>query len=155
MLTEICGYLNNWFDVDEYHKKLPRLEGEFTITDGKLADLDNLLIMGQCFYIYGSYLNDGVYKYTEDLRLVNETFTGIVQSMRVEPEFLKICDEIEAWQEKYGNVDSLAMSPFNSESFGGYSYSKSSGGSSDGSSSMSAADPLSLFKKRLNRWRKL
>lgn len=155
MLTEICAYLNNWFDIDEYHAKLPRLEGTYTISDGILPALDELLIKGQCFYIYGSYLNDGVYKYTDDLELTDETFTGLIQSMRVDPSFLALCDEIEAWQKKYGTTNSVAMSPFNSESFGGYSYSKSSGSGADGGSVSMAANPITVFAKRLNRWKKL
>ena len=156
MLTEICAYLKNWFDIDEYHKKLPRLEGTFTISNGTLPDLEDLLIDGQYFYIYGSYFNDGVHEYNNKLVLKDETFFGLVQSMRIEPDFLKLVADIEAWEEKYSGVDSAAMSPFNSESFGGYSYSKSGGGNSEGSGSAgNAADPKSVFKSRLNRWRKL
>ena len=154
MLTEICGYLKNWFDIDEYHRKLPRLEGEFTISDGKLPDLENLLIKGQYFYIYGSFFNDGVHEYTDELVLKDETFEGLVQSMRIEPDFLKLVSDIEAWEAKYGGIDSTAMSPFNSESFGGYSYSKSNGSNESGGTG-NAADPKSVFKSRLNRWRKL
>ena len=155
MLTELCAYLKNWFDIDEYHRKLPRMEGEFTISGGKLADLEDLLIPGQYFYIYGSYFNDGVHEYTDELTLKDETFTGLVQSMKIDPDLVALSAEIEAWQAKYGGLDSAAMSPFNSESFGGYSYSKSSGNSSEGGGTGSAADPKSVFKSRLNRWKKL
>lgn len=153
MLTEVCGYLKNWFDTDEYHKKLPRLEGEFTITGGKLAELGELLIKGQCFYIYGSYLNDGAYIYTDDLTLNDEKFTGFVQSMHVDTDLLKIVKDMQDWQNKYGTVDGPAMSPFNSESFGGYSYSKSAGYS--GAGAKNSSDPFSVFASRLSRWRKL
>ena len=153
MLTEICAYLKNWFDIDEYHKKLPRFEGTITISDGKPQDIDELLIEGQYFYIYGSFFNDGVHEYTNKLSLKDETFEGIVQSMRIEPDFIELVSEIEAWEAKYGGADSVAMSPYNSESFGGYSYSKSNGNSSEGA--INAADPKSVFKSRLNRWRKL
>lgn len=152
MLTEICDYLNNWFDIDEYHAKLPRLDGKFRIRDGVLPDLEGFLIKGQCFYIYGSYLNDGVYVYDETLRLLDETFTGIIQSMRVEPDFLKLAKEMEEWQDKYGAIGSEAMSPYQSESFGGYSYSKGSNGKGG---SQSGADPFSVYAARLNRWKKL
>lgn len=155
MLTELCAYLNNWFDVDEYHKKLPRLEGTYVIANGELPALADLVIEGQCFCIYGSYLNDGVYVYDDKLELNDETFTGVIQSMHIPPDLLKLSKEIEAWQAKYGAVGSEAMSPFNSESFGGYSYSKSAGGSSGSGGSGSAGDPFAMYAARLNRWRKI
>ena len=158
MLTEICGYLHNWFDIDEYHAKLPRLEGTYTISGGKLTALEELLIDGQCFYIYGSYLNDGVHVYTNKLTLNDETFTGLIQSMRVPPDVIAISEEAQALKDKYCGPDSMVMGPFQSESFGGYSYSKSSGasGANNGGGSSSSLDyPLSQFEGRLKRFKKL
>ena len=152
MLTEICAYLNNYFDYDEFHRKYPNIEKRFTITDGKLPELEDLLIKGQCFYIYGSAINDGVYIYTDDLMLKDETFDGLVQSMHTDSGFLELAAEITAWQEKYGGVNSQAMTPFNSESFGGYSYSKSGSGSGDGSSNTSWQN---VYGKRLNMYRRI
>lgn len=155
MLTDLCAYLKNWFDTDEYHKKLPRMEGEFVVSDGKIAELEYLLVENQYFYIYGSLFNDGVHKYDNKLVLIDEKFYGLVQSMRIDPDFLALVKEMEDWEAKYGAVDSVAMSPYNSESFGGYSYSKSSGNGADNSASVTASDPKTMFKSRLNRWRKL
>ena len=152
MLTEICAYLNNWFDIDEYHRKLPRKEGHFTIAEGSLPDLEGFVIEGQCFLIYGSFLNDGVYVYSEDLKLKDEEFNGVIQTMHVPLDLLTLNAEIDAWTALYGGVNSTAMSPYNSESFGGYSYSKSG---ESGSGGGSAYDPLSMFASRLNRWRKI
>lgn len=154
MLTEICAYLNNYFDMDEYHRKLPRLEQEFTISDGKLADLEGFLLEGQCFYIHGSMLNDGVYQYTSELVLKDESFNGLIQSMHTDCGFLELANEIAAWQEKYGGVNSQAMSPYNSESFGGYSYSKSGGGSGGGSSS-GAPSWQDVYGKRLQMYKRI
>lgn len=153
MLSELCAVCRNYFDKDEYHRYLPRREGRFTITNGTLPDLEGFIIKGQCFRIYGSAVNDGVYEYTDDLALKDETFTGLIQSMHVEPDFLALAHEIEAWEEKYGSIDGTALSPFNSESFGGYSYSKSAGNGENGG--VSAADPVSMFRQRLKRWRKI
>ena len=152
MLTELCAYLKNWFDEDEFHKKLPHWEGEFTIENGKI-DLGGKILDGQLFRIYGSILNDGVYLYNSELQLKDEVFKGLIQSMRTEPDFVAIAAEINAWLEKYGTATSTAMSPFNSESFGGYSYSKSSGGAND--SSKSATNPEAVFGARLARWKKI
>ena len=154
MLTEICTYLHNWFDIDEYHKKLPHMRGHIYFEGGHYADLPFIAKKGQYFYIHGSIFNDGVYKYTDELELVDEDFVGVVQSMIIPKELLSLVAEIEEWSDKYNRVGSEALSPFNSESFGGYTYSKSAGGSGSGSSG-SATDPISVFAKRLNKWRKL
>ena len=58
------------------------------------------------------------------------------------------------WSDKYLGVDSAAMSPFNSESFGGYSYSKSGGSSSSGNVDLSGTWQ-GAFADRLNNWRKI
>ena len=86
--------------------------------------------------------------------LHDENFSGAVWAMAVPPTAIALSEEIEAWQAKYGSVDSAAMSPFNSESFGGYSYTKSTGGSY---SSGSGGNPSwqSVFADKLNRWRKI
>ena len=56
-------------------------------------------------------------------------------------------DNVELWREKYGAV---MDSPYTSESFGGYSYTKANGaGDSTGSGGWQAA-----FRARLNPYRK-
>lgn len=149
MLTELCQYLKNWFDRDK-----PKFYGKFEIVDGKISsfnDGDMGMIIGQFFCIHGSLLNDGVHCYTEELQLVDETFDGSVWFMAIPPAVVSLAADIEAWRAKYEAVDSAAMSPFNSESFGGYSYSKSGGGSSD----ELAGTWQGVFASRLNPWRKL
>lgn len=150
MLTEICQELRNWFDREQ-----PKYFGSFEIVDGELHSLDWTLdiVDGQCFRIIGSALNDGVYRKGIDA-LQNESFSGGVWAMAVPPSVIALSEEIEAWQEKYGGVDSAAMSPFNSESFGGYSYSKSGGGAASGSTG-SSGTWKSAFADSLNRWRKI
>ena len=72
--------------------------------------------------------------------------------MAVPKDVRNLITEIEAWVEKYGGVDSANMSPYQSESFGGYSYSKASGGSS---SQASVPTWQSVFADRLGRYKKL
>jgi len=153
MLTDLCAYLRNWFDEDEFHHKLPRWEQEFTISGGKI-DLTGKVLDGQMFRIYGSMLNDGVYIYSPELVLKDETFTGLIQSMRTEPDFIAVAKEMEEWLAKYGTVTSSAMSPFNAEAFGGYSYSKSVGGN-DYSGTASNVNPMTVYGSRLARWKKI
>ena len=150
MLTDLCQELRNWFERDKYF-------GAFTIEGGQLAD-GSMLQDGQYFRIVGSVFNDGVHKYEpnnaerEDLH--DEVFEGAIWAMAVPPTVIALSEKIKAWNEKYGGVNSSAMSPFQSESFGGYSYSKGSGGNSSAGGS-SVPTWKSVFADELNRWRKI
>ena len=138
MLTELCQELHNWFDRE-------RRTGTFTIENGNLTA--DFLVPGQYFRIMGSIFSDGVHLYpAEDLP--SETFEGAVWTLGIPPHIVALSDEIDAWRAKYEGADSAAMSPFQSESFGGYSYSKS--GSSTAGVSWQTA-----FAPKLNAWRKL
>lgn len=131
MLTEICQYLKNWFNRKPNGDEYPKEYGTFTIENGIIDS--SILANGQYYRIIGSLFNDGVHKYGDTTdSLVDEVFEGAVWSMGVPPELVVKAEEIEAWKAKYG-ADSAAMSPFQSESFGGYSYTK------EGSATESAA----------------
>ena len=158
MLTELCGYLKNWF-VDKM------LYGDFKIVDGVLTYEDGTdlpLQEGQYFRIVGSIFNDGCHQTIpqgaegdnslSNPTLKDEEFNGSVWTMKVPPEVLDIAKDIEDWQKKYGGVDSPALSPFSSESFGGYSYSKSAGNTATGETGTTWQ---SVFGNRLNRYRKV
>ena len=146
MLTELCEYLKNWFDED-----MPKRITSFTISGGKLQDVDDMLSEGQYYRIVNSKFNDGVYKYG-DADLEDETFDGAVWAMRVPKRMITLAKDIEAWQKQYGDVSGQNMSPYQSESFGGYSYSKGGGSSDDAYGSDSWQGK---FKSRLDRWRKV
>lgn len=149
ILTELCQDLRNWFDrgQDKWH-------GEIVISNGEIV-FDGLSLQPNQYYrIIGSLFNDGVHKYQdENDELTDETFSGSVWSMAVPPAVIALCKDIEDWQAKYGGVDGAVMSPYSSESFGGYSYSKGSSGSANGSSA--AVTWQSMFASRLNKWRKI
>lgn len=139
-MTDFCEELHNWFDVD-------RIFGTFTISNGEITVPDGYLQENQYFRIVGSVFNDGVYKYpTSDL--TDETFVGAVWAIAIPPAAIDLFDEIKAWDTKYSQNEAVS-SPFQSESFGGYSYSKAATGT-DISISWQKQ-----FKSRLNRWRKL
>lgn len=142
MLTELCQELHNWFDRERH-------TGTFTIEGGNITA--PFLVEGQYFRIIGSLLNDGVWQYGAG-GLTDETFDGAVWSLGIPLAVLDLAEEIDVWNAKYGGVEGVAMSPFTSESFGGYSYSKTSSGSS---ASSQAATWQQMFARRLNRWRKL
>ena len=144
MLNQICAELKNYFSYDE-DKKI----GDFQIVDGIITPSISIQ-NGQYYRIVGSVFNDGIHKYgdIEDV-LVNEPkFHGAVWLMRVPQDLIELADEIKDWQDK--NADAL-LSPYQSESFGGYSYSKAtSEGVGNGSYSWKDA-----FASRLNRYRKI
>ena len=145
MLSELCKEINNWFACKQFF-------GEFIIQDGNVIG-DFGLQDGQYFRIVGSVFNDGVHKYPSE-NMTDETFDGALWAMAVPSEVIALADEIEAWKNKYQSLDSPAMSPYNSESFGGYSYSKSSGASSSGNVDLSGTWQ-GAFADRLNHWRKI
>lgn len=151
MMTEICQYLRNWFNRKPDGSDYPKYEGTFTIENGVLVTDD--LADGQYFRIIGSLFNDGVHVYhTENGMLTDETFTGVVWSMGVPPDVVQLATDISNWQSRYGTVDSEAMSPFLSESFGGYSYSKGGGNANNADASTAWQN---AFAARLAPWRKI
>lgn len=154
MLTELCGYLKNWFVVKMCYGKFKIVEGHITYADGTELPLQN----GQYFRVIDSIFNDGVYCYfsgesEEDSPslLKDEEFAGAVWTMAVPPDVISLAEDIKKWRDKYEGADSAMMSPFNSESFGGYSYSKSGGSSADSENGNSWQ---SVFANRLTRYRK-
>lgn len=138
MLTEICAELRNWFVVPNgVHIQT------YTISGGSIAPLD-FLQDGQYFRIIGSFFNDGVHQYPVP-DLTDEVFYGAVWAMAVPPAVIDLSTEID----EYNKSDAGKASPFTSESFGGYSYTKATDAS---------GAPISwqkAFASRLNKWRKL
>ena len=141
MLEELMRECRNWFVIPNgVHL------GTFAIKDGSIAL--PFLAEGQYFRIIGSVFNDGVYQYGAD-SLTDETFNGVVWALSVPAAFVSLADDVEAWRNKYENA---ANSPFQSESFAGYSYTKSS---ASGNSGGSVTGWQSVFAARLNKWRKI
>lgn len=138
MLTEICMHLKNFFvrnDEDKHYQK------NIQIKNGVLTPSFDIK-PNQYYRIVGSVFNDGVHQFgdTNDV-LTDEVFDGSVWLMSVPKSFLDLVSEIEEYQAKYGQA-----TPYASESFGGYSYSKSDG---------AATSWQHAFSTRLNAWRKI
>lgn len=144
-LTDLCEELNNWFDTKSDGSK-NRLFGEFEITDGAIDLSDCGIKTGQFFRIIGSVFNDGVHQYpTNDL--TDEVFDGAIWIMYVPNQVLILLEDINEWDDKYG---AIVASPFNSESFGGYSYYKGY----KNTMSKAASSWKSQFAERTKKWRK-
>ena len=137
-MTELCQELKNWFCTDsDIHSDT------YSIIDGAI-DLQ-FLQEGQYYRIVGSTLNDGVHRYNGREFLKDETFSGAIWAMKVPPSVIKLASDISTWETK--NRDA-SLSPYQSESWGGYSYSLK--GNTGG-----VLDWRTAFASSLNRWRKL
>ena len=116
-MTRLCGRLKNYFaGEDDIH------EGEYVISGGALSPL-GFLRSGQYFRIVGSVFNDGVYVHPT-AELHDEVFFGAVWAMRVPPDLVSLCEEITAFETKLSAMRA-ETGAYQSESFGGYSYSLS------------------------------
>lgn len=139
MLEAVLTHLKNWFVV-------PRgvHPGIYTIENGsvELPFLQN----GQYYRICGSVFNDGLHKYGED-KLMDETFTGTVWALAIPKAVVELSAKIEEWQTKNGDA---AASPYSSESFGGYSYTKATDSATGAPATWETA-----FRSQLNPYRKM
>ena len=138
MLEQVLRHLNNWFLV-EIH------EGTFTVENGGITL--PFLLTNQYFRIVGSVFNDGLHQYPAT-DLTDETFTGTVWALAVPKAVVTLSEDIAAWEGKNGEA---VASPYQSESFGGYSYTKRSAGNDSGTLN----GWQDAFRGRLNDWRKL
>lgn len=147
MLTDLLQEIHNWFD-------LSRHTGTFTISGGTLTV--DFLLPGQYYRVIGSVFNDGVHRYDDvaDV-LTDEEFTGAVWALGIPRAVLDLAEQIDEWRSKYENIDSQSMSPYSSESFGGYSYTKSSGNAASAVSGSTPSGWKAVFASNLNRWRKI
>lgn len=138
MLEEVLRYL--WGTMVYKWPVKELYGGEFKIENGSI-ELP-FLLNGQYFRIVGSALNDGVYQNPAD-NLKDEVFRGAIWTLALDPALLAIVSEIEEWEKENKKA---VESPYQSESFGGYSY------------TLKAEQGVSwktVFNDRLNRWRKI
>lgn len=141
-LEEVCLEIKNFFvQPQDLHT------GLFSITDGKIVPF--LPIHTQYFRIVGSRLNDGVHRVDSPNLIDEPAFEGAIWAMCPPRAFLMLIEDIDKWQATNAEV---INSPYTSESFGGYSYTKATGGSADGSSSITWQ---SQFAKRLKPYRRI
>jgi hypothetical protein len=136
MLDEILAEIRNYFAVSVHR-------GDYEVIGGRLSPLD-FLQNGQYFRIVGSVMNDGVYRYPYS-GLTDETFSGEIWALAVPPTLIALAADIEEYEKKAKET----VSPYTSESFGGYSYSKAT------DSNGAPITWQTAFAKRLNKWRKI
>ncbi len=144
MLEQVLTHLHNWFRVQDNLNGIHH--GKYTIQNSgvTLPFLQN----GQYYRIMGSLFNDGLHRYGEQSdKLTDETFDGTIWALAVPKAVVDLANEIATWQEKNG---AASMGLYSSESFGNYSYTKATDAVSGG-----AVTWESVFRLRLNQWRKL
>lgn len=140
MLEEILRTCNNWFLVPYgIHT------GTFSVEGGSIAL--PFLAEGQYFRVVGSVFNDGVYQYPPSVvELVDETFDGAIWALAIPKSVVDLAERVQEWNEKY---QATATGPYQSESFGGYSYSRATDPKTGGAVTWKTAfaDELSRLRK--------
>lgn len=142
MLDELCADICNYFVKSENDKHA----GKYTINGGTFSPPLDFIKAGQYFRVVGSALNDGVYKNDGCGVLTDEEFDGAVWAMSVPPAVVALADRIK----EYKDSDAAKPTPFVSESFGGYSYSKGQNAAGAANNSWQAA-----FADELRKWRRI
>ena len=121
-VCEVMRYCANFFEHGY-------IDADFTVSeDGVLSPIDGI-VSGQYVAVQGSTLHDGVYR-IEGGRLdagsafvPAEVFSGRIWLLHPPADFLNVCRMVEAFENASGKVNG----PFQSESFGAYSYTRASG----------------------------
>ena len=142
MLDELCAEIRNYFVESESDKHA----GTYTINGGTFSPPIDFLKAGQYFRVVGSALNDGVYKNDGCGVLTDEEFDGSIWAMSVPPAVVALADRIR----DYKDSDAAKPTPFVSESFGGYSYSKGQNAAGAANNSWQA-----VFADELRKWRRI
>lgn len=138
LIDEICAECKNYFSTPQ-----DRYFGTFKIENGALSPT-GFAKPGQYYRIVGSAFNDGVYQELSS-SLIDEEFDGAVWVMKIPPAFMTLVEEIKAYSEN----DFAKLSPYISESFGGYSYTKAT------NSKGVVTNWKDVFASKLNRWRRI
>lgn len=154
-LGRVLAHIHNWFT-----RETLSLSG-CEVVGGQLpASVAEAVPSGAWYRIEGSYLNDGLHlRGAEDEGLADETFDGTLYVLAVPKELLAVVDEIADWVTANAEARSkAASSPYQSESFGGYTYtirSDLAGGSSGSSGGGGLTGWQAAFRSDLNPYRRL
>ena len=109
-VAAVMRQINNFFEVG-------CIEGRIVISGNAIIPAPE----SPWCYVSGSWLHDGVYKLADGkieqvVLLPDEEFDGRIWLLKPPPEFLELCEEISAYDDK-NPVGALMQ-----ESYGGYSY---------------------------------
>lgn len=142
-LEQVMGHIHNWFGKDAMTVR------DCEITGGELPASVPLKPL-QWYRIDGSTFNDGLHQHPDN-GLVDEKFDGKITALAIPNDFLAVVEEICQWKDNYSKaMASAAASPYQSESFNGYSYQLRSDLIAAGSTGWQQT-----YARALRRWRKL
>lgn len=130
-IGSVMRHCRNYFEIGY-------ADDTFEISGGVLS---HRALHGGYYAIAGSKFNDGVH--APDDALTDETFTGRVWLLNPPSRFVDLCRRIDEYEEKN------PVGALQSESFGGYSYSRASDPSGG------AATWQTAFKRELGDYQKL
>ena len=146
MLERVLTHIHNFFDHGSFYLS------DCTIEGGRLPR-SVTLPEGVWYRIEGSLLNDGLHRHVAP-DLNDETFAGTVTVCAVPNALLDIVEEIQEWVDANAEARAKAAStPYQSESFDGYSYNLR--GDLSGSTGHELTGWQSAFATELNAWRKM
>ena len=149
ILEQILWHIHNWFEREQ----IP--VSTCCIDDGSLpTSITDQMLDGQWYRIEGSYLNDGLHQ-NPDTELSDETFNGTITLLAIPKPLLAVAEEISDWVALNRTAtQQAAASPYQSESFDGYSYSiRGDLTSQNGSGGLTGWQ--AAFASQLNPWRKM
>ena len=145
ILEQVLGSIHNWFVRDTLDVSDCAIENASLPASIDFPD-------GVWYRIQGSYLNDGMHlRGSASEGLVDETFSGTITTHVIPRALLRVVEEISDWCATQGQT---ANGPYQSESFGGYSYTLRGTSSASGTNAP-ATGWRAVFAGRLNQWRKL
>lgn len=162
VLEQMLTNIHNWFEREVLYVTGCEVSG------GSLpASVTGSMLNGMWYRVQGSYLNDGLHLYLteypegESSGLVDETFDGTISLLSVPKALVDLSDEISEWIGLNSQARKMvAANPYQSESFGGYTYSvrfKSSDITSSGNAKLNGwqSQWQIEFSKDLDPYRKL
>jgi hypothetical protein len=156
-LEQVLYHIHNWFERDALSVT------DCKVQDGSLpASVSSQIPLGAWYRVEGSYLNEGLHLRLDEFPegesegLTDETFTGTVTVLAIPHALLLVAEEISEWVAATSEARSKALSsPYQSESFGGYSYTVRDVGGSSGSASAGGGGWQAAFASDLSPWRKI
>lgn len=149
ILEQVLYHIHNWFERESF-----TVSGCEVVGGSLPESVTDLMLDGQWYRIEGSYLNDGLHQNPAD-DLTDETFDGTISLLAIPKALIDIAEEIGEWVDDTSEADKEARrAKFQSESFGGYSYSRM-GDSRANMTSGGLSGWQAAFAGDLNPWRKM
>lgn len=149
ILEDVLWHIHNFFVYDT------DIVDGCAISEGALpASVTSSMLEGQWYRIRGSILNDGIHQHPAS-DLTDETFDGEIDTLVIPKPLLRVVEEIQDYIARNADaIQTAQSSPYQSESFGGYSYTIR-GDLAGNTASGGLTGWQAAYAGRLNPWRKM